>query len=107
MTALRVCDIDLARRIDVRRAYSDVGGTLVLGTPKSHHSRVVPLPRFLAAALSGHLQGKQPDTLAFATRSSAPLRLSNWRRSVFRPARAAAKISDRFRVHDCGTPPPL
>ncbi len=46
-TALRVCDIDLARRrIDVRRAFSDVGGTIVLGTPKSHQSRTVPVPRF-------------------------------------------------------------
>jgi integrase len=33
-TALRVCDVDLARRrIDVRRAYADVGGHLVLGSP--------------------------------------------------------------------------
>lgn len=49
-TALRVCDIDLdLRRVDVRRAFSDVGGHVVLGTPKSHQSRTVPLPRFLAA----------------------------------------------------------
>jgi integrase len=48
-TALRVCDIDLARRrIDVRRAFSDVGGRIVLGTPKSHLSRTVPVTRFLA-----------------------------------------------------------
>jgi integrase len=48
-TALRVCDVDLARRrIDVRRAFSDVGGRVVLGTPKSHQSRTVPIPRFLA-----------------------------------------------------------
>jgi integrase len=97
----RVCDIDLShRRIDVRRTYSDVGGTLVLGTPKSHNNRVVPLPRFLAAELSGHVQGKEPDALVFTTRSSAALRLPNWRRSVFLPARKLAKISDRFRVHD-------
>lgn len=44
-TALRVCDIDFARRrIDVRRAFSDVGGKIVLGTPKSHLARTVPLP---------------------------------------------------------------
>ncbi len=44
-TALRVCDIDLARRrIDVRRAFSDVGGHVILGTPKSHQSRTVPIP---------------------------------------------------------------
>jgi integrase len=33
-TALRVCDINLdRRRIDVHRAFSDVGGQLVLGSP--------------------------------------------------------------------------
>src|SRR5215469_13281202 len=51
-TALWVCDIDLdRRRIDVRRAFSDVGGRVVLGTPKSHQSRSVPVPRFVVAEL--------------------------------------------------------
>ncbi|MBO0732379.1 MAG: site-specific integrase, partial [Acidimicrobiaceae bacterium] len=100
-TALRVCDVDLSRRrIDVRRAYSDVGGTLVLGTPKSHHNRVVPLPRFLAAELADHVQDSESDALVFTTRSGAALRSSNWRRSVFLPARNQAKVSARFRVHD-------
>ena len=50
-TALRVCDIDLARRrIDVRRAFSDVGGRVILGTPKSHQSRTVPIPGFWPAS---------------------------------------------------------
>lgn len=100
-TALRVCDIDLSRRrIDVRRAYSDVGGVLVLGTPKSHHNRVVPMPRFLAAELGDHVQDREPDALVFTTRSGSPLRSSNWRRSVFLPAQAGARISNRFRIHD-------
>jgi hypothetical protein len=32
------------RRIDVRRAHADVGGQVVLGTPKSHQHRTVPIP---------------------------------------------------------------
>jgi hypothetical protein len=56
--AVRVCDIDLGRRrIDVRRAFSDVGGRIVLGTPKSHQSRTVPLPRFLAYELANAVTG--------------------------------------------------
>jgi integrase len=52
-TALRVCDIGLARRrVDIRRAFSDVGGHVVLGTPKSRQSRTVPVPRFLARELA-------------------------------------------------------
>jgi len=67
-TALRVCDIDPSRRwIDVRRTFSDVGGRIVLGTPKSHQSRTVPLPRFLAYELANAVTGKHADDLVFTT----------------------------------------
>jgi integrase len=100
-TALCVCDIDLARRrIDVRRAFSDVGGHVVLGTPKSHLSRTVPIPRFLARELSAATSGKQADDLVFTMPRGGVLRLSNWRRAIFLPARARAGLSGRFRIHD-------
>ena len=100
-TALRVCDIDLdRRRIDVHRAFSDVGGQLVLGTPKSHQSRSVPVPPFIAAAIAEAVAGKRADDLVFTKRGGSVLRLSNWRRAVFLPARARAEISERFRIHD-------
>jgi integrase len=99
-TALRVCDIDLdRRRIDVRRAYADVGGRLVLGSPKSHQSRTVPIPGFLACELSSLVERKRPEDLVFTTPAGSTLRLSNWRRA-FHPARSRAGISDQFRVHD-------
>jgi hypothetical protein len=80
---LRVCDIDLNRRcIDVRRAFSDVGGKLVLGTPKSH-ARTVPLPRFLAAKLADHIANLKPDDLVFTTASGNVVRSANWRQGVF------------------------
>lgn len=100
-TALRARDIDLTRRrIDVRRAFSDVGGQLVLGTPKSHESRTVPVPRFLAAELAELLAGSRPDELALTTDRGYPLRLSNWRRKVFALGRAGADVSSQFRIHD-------
>jgi integrase len=100
-TALRVCDIDLdRRRIDVRRAYADVGGRLVLGTPKSHQSRTVPIPRFLADELSEVVKGKKADGHVFTTPGGSTLRLPNWRRSTFHSARSKAGVSDQFRVHD-------
>ena len=100
-TALRVRDIDLdRRRVDVRRAFSDVGGRVILGTPKSHQSRTVPLPRFLAAELAAAVAGKHADQLVFTAPGGSVLRLPNWRRSVFMPARRRAGLSDRFRVHD-------
>lgn len=100
-TALRACDVDLdRRRIDVRRAYADVGGYLVLGSPKSHQSRTVPIPRFLASELSAPIHGKKAEDLVFTTPSGSTLRLPNWRRSAFHPARTRAGFSDRLRVHD-------
>jgi integrase len=100
-TALRVCDIDFdRRRIDVSRAFSDVGGRVVLGTPKSHQSRTVPIPRFVAAELAAAVESKRPDELVFTMRGGSVVRLSNWRGAVFVPARSRAGLSDRFRIHD-------
>jgi integrase len=71
-TALRVCDIDLARRrVNLRRAFSDVGGHVVLGTPKSHQSRTVPVPRFLARELSASTADKHADDLVFTMPAAA------------------------------------
>jgi integrase len=100
-TALRVCDIDLTRRrIDVRRAFSDVGGHVVLGTPKSYQSRTVPVPRFLAREITDAITGKNADDLVFTMPGGSILRLSNWRRAAFLPARTRAGLSTRFRIHD-------
>jgi integrase len=100
-TALRICDVDLRRRrIDVRRAFSDVGGRIVLGTPKSHQSRTVPIPRFLAREISVAVSGKEPDDLVFTMPGGSVMRLANWRRAVFLPARGRACVSPRFRIHD-------
>lgn len=106
-TALRVCDINLdRRRIDVSRAFSDVGGRIVLGTPKSHQSRTVPVPGFLAREVAAAVDGKCPDELVFTVASGSVLRLSNWRRAVFLPARIQAEVSARSASTTCGTPPP-
>jgi integrase len=96
-TALRVRDIDLdRRRIDVQRAHADVGGRVVVGTPKSHQSRTVPLPRFLAEELAKLINGELPEHLVFTTTGGTVLRLPNWRRSTFISARQRAGLSERL-----------
>jgi integrase len=84
----------------VRRAFSDVGGRVVLGTPKSHQSRTVPIPRFVAAELAVAVVGKHADDLAFTMPGGSVMRLSNWRLVTFVPARTRAGLSDRFRIYD-------
>jgi integrase len=60
----------------------------------------VPLPRFLAAELAGHVANLKPDDLVFTTALGSAVRSANWRQGVFLPVRKRAGISDRFRVHD-------
>ena len=84
----------------VEQAAEDVGGRIVLGTPKSHQSRTVAVPRFIAIELAGAVDGKRPDDLIFTMPGGSVMRMSNWRRATFVPARARAGLSDRFRVHD-------
>jgi integrase len=81
-------------------AHADVGGHLVLGSPKSHQSRTVPIPRFLASELSELVERKKADDLVFTTPSGSPLRLPNWRRDTFHTARSKAGVSNQLRVHD-------
>jgi hypothetical protein len=56
-------------------------------------SRTVPLPRFLAYELANAVTGKHADDLVFTTPGGSVLRLSNWRRATFLPARARAGLS--------------
>ena len=88
-----MCDIDLdRRRIEVRGAFSDVGGRVVLGTPKSHQSRSVPVPQFIAAEFATAVMGERADDLVFTVPGGSVVRLSNWRRSAFLPARCRAGL---------------
>jgi integrase len=85
LAALRVGRIDLMRRrLNVAEAMVEVnGGRLEWGTPKSHESRSVPLPRFLVDELAAHLAGKSSDTLVFTSPAGGPLRNRNARRDWF------------------------
>ena len=90
LAALRVGSIDfLRRRLNVAEAMTEVHGELVWGTPKTHETRSVPIPRVLLDDLAAHVQGKARDDLVFTTTTGAPLRNRNARRSWFNAAAAA------------------
>jgi integrase len=87
MAALRVRNLDLLkRRALIADAVADVNGRAVFGTPKNHHRRAVPLPRFLADELAEHIAGKGPDDYVFAADRGGVLHLRNFRRDTFNPA---------------------
>ena len=76
-------------------------GRVVFGTPKSHQSRTVPMPRFVAAELAAATCSKHADDWCSLTMPrGSVVRLSNWRRATFLPARDRAGLSTRFRIHD-------
>lgn len=87
MAALRVKSIDwLRRRALISDAVADVNGHAVFSTPKNHHRRSVPIPRFLLDELSAYVAGKDPEDFVFAAQKGGVLHLRNFRRMVFDPA---------------------
>jgi integrase len=89
MAALRVVRLDLHRRraVIVESVTPLQGQGFVWGSTKIQR-REVPIPRFLAAELAQHMNGKQPEDLAFAgIRNGQPLRVSTFRTSFSAAAR--------------------
>lgn len=65
-TALRVKDLDmLRRRVNVTENAVRVNGRVIVGTPKSHRTRSVPFPAFLADDLARQCEGRARDALLF------------------------------------------
>ena len=93
LAALRARRVDLLRgRLEVVESVTEVQGFLEWGTPKTHQTRSVPLPRTLADRLAPIIALKAPDDLVFTAPAGGPLRLRNWRMRVFDSARDRAGL---------------
>jgi integrase len=91
--ALRVRDVDLIRRrVHVQRAMVELRGQVIIGTPKDHEQREVPLPRFLVDPLAQALAGRAADALAFTSPEGAIMRNNNFRRRCFDAAAIRAEV---------------
>jgi integrase len=91
VAALRVHGVDLRRgRIEVSQAVAEINGRIVLGTPKSHQTRWLPVPKLLIEGLEDQVAGKSPDDLVFPSPQGGYLRVGNFRRGYF--DRAAKSI---------------
>ena len=65
-TALRVQDVDmLRRRVNVTENAVMVGGSIVVGSPKTHRSRSLPFPPSLSAPLGMLCERKDRGSLLF------------------------------------------
>ena len=103
-TGLRVRDLDaLRRRVNVSENAVSVGGTIIVGTPKSDKARSVPFPSFLSVPLAKLCEDKFRDDLLFGA-GLAHVRLPDSRRGWFVSAitkcMAADKTFQRVTIHD-------
>jgi integrase len=103
--ALRVESVDFARqRLLVRANAVNVAGKIIPGTPKSHDSRSVAFPHFLAARLQYECAGKAPGDLVFGAGVDylpTPTHKDGWfagarRRSVL----ADSTFPPKLTIHD-------
>ncbi len=84
LAALKVKRVDLVRRrVLIAESVTEVNGELVWGTTKTHERRSVPLPRFLADAVSQLVTHRAADDLLFSSPRGGVLRVRNFRRGVF------------------------
>ena len=90
VAALRVQSVDLRRgRIEVSEAVAEIHGQIVLGTPKSHQTRWLPVPKLLLEGLEAQVTGRGPDELVFPSPQGGYLRVANFRRGYFDRAATA------------------
>ena len=93
VAALHVGDLDLMRRrITVHRAMAEVAGRAVVGTPKDHERRDVPVPAFLVDELAQLVAGRAAGELVFPAPGGGFLRNGNFRRNDFDAAAERAGV---------------
>jgi len=103
MAALKIGRLDMTRRrIDVAEAVSPARGQLVWSTPKSHSSRSVPFPAFLADYLLARTSGRARGELVFVGPDGGVLRSGNFRRRQF--AAAVSLMQERDASFPCIAP---
>jgi integrase len=84
----------------VLEAVTEISGRLVHGTPKSHLSRTIVIPKVLADRLVPHCAQLAADDLVFTALRGGYLRSANFRRNVWVPALRAAGLDENLRIHD-------
>jgi integrase len=94
----------LRARVEIAESLSEVNGELYFGETKSYAHRSVRLPQFVSDMLEVHLRehvGDGPEALVFTAPGGAPLRYSNFRTRVWRPAikRAGDSLPPRLTPH--------
>lgn len=98
--ALRAENIDFKRRrLRIEENAVQVGEEIVVGTPKSHKQRTVPLPPFLASELEQLVTQRAPRDLVFGS-GVAYMRRPDQRKGWFAYAKKRADLPRELTIHD-------
>ncbi len=100
LAGLRISRVNFDRRtLRIDTAVSEVGGRLVIGDPKNHRERTVPLPARLAAHLQEICDGRDAGEFVFGTANGSALRRNNFAKRVLAPAAELAGIDPAVTLH--------
>jgi integrase len=103
-TGLRVRSLDaLRQRVNITENAVNVGGKIIVGTPKSHVSRSVPYPPFLSVPLAALCEGKDRGALLFGDGTNhvnLPHSLKSWFVTAVKSSQAKDKSFERVTIHD-------
>ncbi len=100
LAGLRISRVNFDRRtLRIDTAVSEVGGRLVVGDPKNHRERTVPLPAHLVAHLSEVCEGRDAGEYVFTTGTGSALRRNNFAKRVLAPAAKLAEIDPAVTLH--------
>jgi integrase len=98
--ALRTEHIDLERRrLRIEENAVRVGEEILVGTPKSHKQRTVPVPPFLADELTELIADRNPHDLVFGS-GTAYMRRPDQRKGWFAYAKKRARVPQGLTIHD-------
>lgn len=98
--ALRVENVDLPRRrLQVDENAVNVGGEIIVGTPKTHKRRSVPFPRFLAHELADLCAGKPRRDLVFGDGHNHQRR-PDQRKGWYVSAKSRSNVPSDLTLHD-------
>lgn len=103
-TAIHVRSINVSRRrIRIDENAVRVGTGIAIGTPKTHESRSVPVPRFLLDQIAVASQGRSPEDLLFGFANIHLLRPHAWTGGFARAVIASKEVDPTFptvTIHD-------
>lgn len=101
LAALKVSRVNLLhRRIDVAENVVEINGKAEWGTPKSHQSRIVPIPKSLVPIFEKWMMDKRQDQLVFAGPRGGVLRNGTFRKLAWNDAVKAPSEFEGVRIHD-------